>query len=122
LCTGKIYYELIEERRKLAKDDVAILRVEQLYPWPLAALIEALRPYADNTPVAWVQDEPENMGAWPFVQLRAGPRFLKRFPLYGLTRPESASPATGSHASHALEEEWLLHRALEMPLARSEEN
>ncbi len=63
-CTGKLYYELEEQREKLGRDDVAILRFEQLYPLPEARIAEALAPYAPATPVVWVQEEPENMGAW----------------------------------------------------------
>src|SRR4029078_3629510 len=70
LCSGKIYYELEKEREDLKRQDVAIVRLEQLYPLPLAELTEALAPYKDGTPVYWVQEEPENMGAWRFLLAR----------------------------------------------------
>ena len=111
LCSGKVYYELLAHRKELGRKDVAIVRVEQLYPFPkqeLAALLEA---YAPNTPVVWVQDEPENMGAWPFLRLRFGERLLGRHPLSGAHRDESASPATGSAHSHKLEQQELIDRA-----------
>src|SRR6476659_4774843 len=66
LCSGKVYYDLLDARRKLARDDVAIVRLEQLYPLN-QELVKALEPYADGTPLVWVQEEPSNMGAWYFV-------------------------------------------------------
>src|SRR6185369_14162407 len=64
LCAGKVYYDLLERREKLQRNDVAIVRMEQLYPLPMAELEQALAPYADGTPVVWTQEDPENMGAW----------------------------------------------------------
>ena len=69
LCSGKIYYELEKHRSDLGRDDVAILRVEQLYPLPKKALAAALEQYEPNTTMVWVQDEPENMGAWMYIRL-----------------------------------------------------
>ena len=64
LCSGKLYYELEEEREKQGRDDVAILRFEQLYPLHDAEIASALAPYEARTDLVWVQEEPENMGAW----------------------------------------------------------
>ncbi|MCC6489310.1 MAG: 2-oxoglutarate dehydrogenase E1 component, partial [Candidatus Hydrogenedentes bacterium] len=111
LCTGKIYYELAEEREKLKRDDVAILRVEQLYPLQPEDLQAALEPYPDNTPVFWVQEEPENMGAWRRMRGKFGYILLGRLPFYGIYRPASASPATGSASSHKMEQRELLDQA-----------
>lgn len=111
LCTGKVYYELRAQRERLGKKDTAILRVEQLYPLPEELLTDALAPYADGTPVCWVQEEPENMGAWPYLRSRFEGDLGGRFPLHCVSRPPSASPATGSHSSHKLEQEKLLHDA-----------
>ncbi|MBI1369544.1 MAG: 2-oxoglutarate dehydrogenase E1 component [Planctomycetes bacterium] len=108
LCTGKIYYELVNRRKELGRDDVAIVRLEQLYPMPMQQLEEALAPYSDGTPTFWVQDEPANMGAWPYIFNRFGCDLLGRMPLSSITRPESASPATGSHSAHKLEQEQLM--------------
>jgi 2-oxoglutarate dehydrogenase E1 component len=111
LCTGKVYYDLLAKREALGASDVAIVRVEQLAPLPAAALSTALSNYVDDTPVFWVQEEPENMGAWPFVRLHLGERMLSRFPFSAVSRDASASPATGSGSSHRLEQAELLTRA-----------
>lgn len=108
LCTGKIYYELIRQRDERKRDDVAILRIEQLYPLRESQLKDALSPYAEGTPVTWVQDEPENMGAWRFLLAHFGTLLCGCYPLAGASRPASASPATGSAHSHKLEEQRLM--------------
>ena len=72
LCSGKVYYELLEFREEQKRQDVAILRVEQLYPFADATLQAAMEPYREGTPAFWVQEEPANMGAWPYLTLRFG--------------------------------------------------
>jgi 2-oxoglutarate dehydrogenase E1 component len=108
LCSGKIYYELEQKRIDLKRDDVAIMRVEQLYPFPKEPLKAALAECADGTPVFWVQEEPENMGAWRFLRGNFGDRLFDRLPFAGIYRQSAASPATGSASSHRLEQEKLL--------------
>ncbi len=110
LCSGKVYYDLAAERRKLGRKDVAIIRLEQLYPLS-SALQQALAPYAEGTPVVWVQEEPRNMGAWYFVNAHRQEMFGSRHPLSLASRAESASPATGSKAAHDLEQKMLLETA-----------
>jgi 2-oxoglutarate dehydrogenase E1 component len=110
-CSGKIYYEIRTKREELGRRDVAILRMEQLYPMSDEELGEFLAPYADGTPVLWVQEEPENSGAWRFLRVRHLDRMLGRFPFSGVSREASASPATGSSASHRMEQERLLTSA-----------
>ncbi len=110
LCSGKVYYDLLDEREKLGRDDVAIIRIEQLYPLPEADLQKALAPYAANLPVVWVQEEPYNMGAWFHLRVRFCESLYGR-PFSGVTRPASASPATGSKSSHKIEQNELLNRA-----------
>ena len=112
LCSGKLYYELEEARERLEQDDIAVIRVEQLYPFPDSQLAAALQPYADGTPTYWVQEEPENMGAWYYVRVRFGNSLFGRFPFEGISRPASASPATGSASSHRLEQAELIRKAL----------
>jgi 2-oxoglutarate dehydrogenase E1 component len=112
LCSGKVYYDLAERRDKHQRDDIAILRVEELYPLPDAALRAELSCYPDDTPVVWVQEEPANMGVWHYLRVRLGERIFGRFPLSVVSRPESASPATGSAASHKREQEALVAAAL----------
>jgi 2-oxoglutarate dehydrogenase E1 component len=112
LCSGKIYYELEQKRRELNKPNVAIVLIEQLYPLAKEPLKAALASYADGTPVFWVQEEPENMGAWRFLRVHAGQVLFDRFPLSGIYRQSAASPATGSASSHKVEQEELLAAAL----------
>jgi 2-oxoglutarate dehydrogenase E1 component len=104
LCTGKIYYELEAYRETDGRDDVAIIRLEQLYPLRSDLLESALSPYRAGTPVNWVQEEPANMGAWTFLRVRFGESLFGRFPFSGITRPSSATPATGSHRRHKQEQ------------------
>jgi len=111
LCTGKVTYELEKRREELERQDVAIVRVEQLYPLPRKPLEEALAGYADGTPVIWVQEEPENMGAWRFLRIHFGERLFDRLPFSGVCRQSAASPATGSKKSHDLEQNELLSAA-----------
>lgn len=96
LCCGKIYWELLKEREDLGRHDVAIVRVEQLYPTPIEPLRKALESYADGTPVYWVQEEPENQGAWRYMFCRFGTDLFDRLPFSGVYRRASSSPATGS--------------------------
>jgi 2-oxoglutarate dehydrogenase E1 component len=111
LCTGKVYYDLERERLKQRREDVAILRLEQLYPLHMELLEQALARCAPGIQAHWVQEEPENMGAWPFLHPLLGERLLGRYPVQCICRPASASPATGSHNSHKQEQAELIHRA-----------
>jgi 2-oxoglutarate dehydrogenase E1 component len=112
LCTGKVYYDLEKQRQDQKRDDVAIIRLEQLYPLENEQMHSALAPYRDGTPVVWVQEEPENMGAWRYLRTKFGETLLKRFPFGGIYRPASASPATGSANAHKQEQKELLAEAL----------
>jgi 2-oxoglutarate dehydrogenase E1 component len=107
LCSGKIYYDLLDARRKLARTDVAIVRLEQLYPLN-EELPTVLGAYRDGTPLVWVQEEPRNMGAWYFMNARLRDVVGDRLPISLASRVESASPATGSKASHYLEQKMLI--------------
>lgn len=111
LCSGKVYYDLAEARDK-AKTDAVLLRVEQLYPLSDEELAAALAPYKKGTPVFWVQEEPENMGGWPYWRRRFGERLLQRHPLEVIAREASASPAAGSKRLHEQEQQELIRRAL----------
>ena len=113
LCSGKIYYELDKAREERGAGDVAILRVEELYPLSNEELMNALTPYADGTKVVWVQEEPENMGAWFHMDQSFWRVLTQRFSWSGVYRERSASPATGSAASHRKEQEMLINAAFE---------
>ncbi|WP_428387205.1 2-oxoglutarate dehydrogenase E1 component [Mucisphaera sp.] len=111
LCTGKIYYELMERREAEGHDDVAICRVEQFYPFKDLMFMEMLEAYPEGTEVVWVQEEPENMGAWPFMKNRFPGSIRGRHPFRHISRLASASPASGSKAAHQLEQEEVLSLA-----------
>ncbi|PSR00790.1 MAG: multifunctional oxoglutarate decarboxylase/oxoglutarate dehydrogenase thiamine pyrophosphate-binding subunit/dihydrolipoyllysine-residue succinyltransferase subunit, partial [Bacteroidetes bacterium SW_8_64_56] len=120
LCSGKVYYDLVtaleEDDRR---DEIAITRLEQFYPFPEAELQEELERYAEADETVWVQEEPENMGAWSFVRPRLddlleaihGP-CEQRIQYVG--RPASASPATGSAKVHDREQERLVGDAIDV--------
>ena len=108
LCSGKIYYDLDERRTETGCQDVAIVRLEQLYPLSDEAIMDVLQPYAAGTHMIWVQEEPENMGAWRHLFARFGHELLGRWPFCGVFRRAASSPATGSSASHKLEQSQIL--------------
>ena len=110
LCTGKIYYQL-QERRAELNAPAAIARVEQLYPFPHDQLAEIFARYPQAKAFRWVQDEPENMGAWPFVHLKLHDALPGGLPLEVVSRVESASPATGSATVHDQEQNEILEKA-----------
>jgi 2-oxoglutarate dehydrogenase E1 component len=111
LCTGKVYYDLANFRAEHKREDVAILRAEQIYPLRKGEIERLLKPYGDGTQLVWVQEEPWNMGAWYYMQARLPDLVGRRFPLSCVSRPESASPATGSTSAHKLEQARLMERA-----------
>jgi 2-oxoglutarate dehydrogenase E1 component len=111
LTSGKLYYELLKEREAKRADHVALVRVEQLYPFPAEELARILSRYPDTAELVWVQEEPRNMGAWRFVRERFLDGEIRvaggRLPGYA-GRPASASPAAGSHTLHLLEQKVIL--------------
>ncbi|WP_449385529.1 multifunctional oxoglutarate decarboxylase/oxoglutarate dehydrogenase thiamine pyrophosphate-binding subunit/dihydrolipoyllysine-residue succinyltransferase subunit [Cellulomonas soli] len=108
MCSGKIYWDLVAQRDKLADERTAIVRVEQLYPLEGEALREAVDAFGDAE-VVWVQDEPANQGPWTYLSLH-GPQILGR-PVRVVSRPESASPAAGSARKHQGEQADILAAA-----------
>ncbi|HMG63415.1 MAG TPA: multifunctional oxoglutarate decarboxylase/oxoglutarate dehydrogenase thiamine pyrophosphate-binding subunit/dihydrolipoyllysine-residue succinyltransferase subunit, partial [Streptosporangiaceae bacterium] len=110
LCAGKIYYDLAERRAKEGRDDIALVRVERLYPLPAAEVAAELSRYPAAAQVAWTQEEPANMGAWPSMGL-ALPQVLGR-PVFPITLPASSAPAAGSAKAHAQEHGGLVTAAL----------
>lgn len=110
LCTGKIYVELLAERRERAITDIAIVRVEMLYPWPADAIAAIAAEYP-GAELVWCQEEPENMGAWPVIAHWMGEAFGDRGVRY-VGRPPAASPATGSSKKHRAEQAAVIDGAL----------
>ncbi len=110
LATGKIAHEAIGKRNEIDAS-VAVVRVEQLYPWPTERIEEVLASYPNADEVVWLQEEPENMGAWPFVHLQMHHQ-LREKKVSHVARAESASPATGSGLVHAAEQADLLQRSI----------
>ena len=111
LCSGKIYFDLDHKRQELGRDDVAIIRLEQLYPFPEKPLQSLLAEYPAATPLTWVQEEPENMGAWWYLNLRFNQRVLGNRPVSVVARAPAASPATGSATRHKEQQQLLLNQA-----------
>ena len=110
LCSGKVFYDLDEHRRKTSADDHAILRMERFYPAPERELEAVLAGFPAEAEVRWVQEEPRNMGAWSYLRLNFGFQMGGR-PLSAVYRPQSASPATGSPSSHKMEQRQLIESA-----------
>jgi 2-oxoglutarate dehydrogenase E1 component len=115
MCSGKVYYDLLDEREKSGINDVYLLRIEQLYPWPHKALIQELGRFR-NAEFVWCQEEPYNMGAWSFVQpnIERVLEFIKAAhprPRYA-GRPASASTATGLMSRHLKELKTFVDEAL----------
>ena len=112
ICSGKVYYDLLEEteRRKQNGDagNVAIIRIEEIYPWPANELAEIVRQYVNAEKVIWVQEEPANMGAWTFVRERLTDVLRPQQRIGYAGRPEQASPAVGSLRVHRQEQELFL--------------
>lgn len=104
-CSGKIYFDLLDYKEKNGRDDIAIVRLEQLYPFPRTQVNQVLRKYA-NAKFAWVQEEPSNMGAWQYVLA-----FYRRYEIELISRKSSASPATGFKKRHIEEQKDIIERA-----------
>jgi 2-oxoglutarate dehydrogenase E1 component len=122
LCCGKIYYDIEQRRQQAKQEHVAILRVEQLYPLSDRELQRHLESYASDTPVLWVQEEPENMGAWPYLRLRFGETLFGTHPLSAICREPAASPATGSARLHKEQQLRIISAALDVRSSKSEEH
>jgi 2-oxoglutarate dehydrogenase E1 component len=112
LASGKVAYDVMDGRDRLGAP-AAVVRVEQLYPWPDEQIAAVLGHYQNASQVFWVQEEPENMGAWSFVHGRLHRLLRDRYQLRHVSRIESGSPATGSGALHQMEQEDVVARALE---------
>jgi 2-oxoglutarate dehydrogenase E1 component len=110
-CSGKVAYDLIRKREEKKANDVAIVRVEQLYPFPHKAFGAEMKRFPNATEVVWCQDEPQNQGAWFFVQHYIHENMLDGQKLGYAGRPASASPAVGYAHLHQEQQKALLDQA-----------
>lgn len=113
LCSGRIYYDLDAHREKEKRSDIAIVRLEQLYPLDIQSLKKVIANYGSFQSCLWVQDEPENMGAWPFISFYLHQILPPEIPLSYVGRERSASPATGFYARHKQEFATILSQVFE---------
>ena len=119
LCSGKVYFALDAARQKENVQDVAIIRVEQLYPFPQKEIQAILARHSNVREFCWVQEEPRNRGAWTFMRNRLEPLLPETAVLRYIGRDEAASPATGAFRMHQAEEEEVIAAALELPIERA---
>lgn len=115
LCSGKVYYDLYNRRAELEKDDVAIVRIEQLYPFPEQQMFDAIKQYTNLESVVWCQEEPMNQGAWYCSQhhmRHALARHNDKIHLEGVGRPHAAAPAVGYISVHLEQQEKLVNEAI----------
>ena len=111
LCSGKIYYDVLEQKEAQGKGDhVALVRLEQIYPFPEAQIEEIIKKYGEDKNYVWLQEEPENMGAWTFIMKKTR-EYKVRFDV--VSRPESGSPASGSPISSKLRHQTLITKLFE---------
>jgi len=119
-CSGKVFYDLIDARKKTEDRSVAIVRLEQFYPFPLTAIRETLGRYPNAKQLVWAQEEPQNMGGWTFVQERLENLLPSCERPHYVGRSASASPATGSYSIHQREQTELVAEALSLRPSESE--
>jgi 2-oxoglutarate dehydrogenase E1 component len=111
-CSGKVYFDLLEQRRADGIDDVAIVRIEQLYPWPAEEYAAILRKYQNARDVVWCQEEPQNQGAWYQIRHRLQEKLSSKDALLYAGRAGAAAPATGIYQLHVEEQQRLVNSAL----------
>jgi 2-oxoglutarate dehydrogenase E1 component len=109
LCSGRIFYDLVHERSQRKREDVALIRIEQLYPLHTQAIVQVLKKYGAAKEFYWVQEEPRNMGAWGYIY----PHLKEFIPIEYVGRSRSGTTATGSHTQHEIEYTQLMQRAFE---------
>jgi 2-oxoglutarate dehydrogenase E1 component len=118
-CSGKIYYDLIEAKEKNGSSEVAVIRLEQLYPYPEKQINAILAKYKNAKNHYWVQEEPENMGAWSFVmRMFRNHSLTQHIHLLYIGRPEGASPATGFSKAHAQQQQLIVDKLFEKVLVK----
>ncbi|MBD0291789.1 MAG: 2-oxoglutarate dehydrogenase E1 component, partial [Thermoleophilia bacterium] len=112
LCTGKVYYDIIGHESRDQHENVAVARLEQLYPFPVAAYDELLARYPRISEVVWTQEEPQNMGAWRAIRHRLEEALPAEVDLRYCGRPWRASPSEGYPTAHLVEQDRIVNEAL----------
>jgi 2-oxoglutarate dehydrogenase E1 component len=112
MCSGKVYYELLETRRSRGLEDVAIIRIEQLYPFPQKEFDKVVKRYQNTKMFIWCQEEPQNQGAWDQIKHRFHPITSKHQQLYYVGRSSAAAPSVGYRSVHIKQQETLIDEAL----------
>ncbi|MFN8634237.1 MAG: 2-oxoglutarate dehydrogenase E1 component [Chloroflexota bacterium] len=120
LCSGKVWTDLEGDKRRADLDSLAVIRVEELFPFPIEELTAIVGAYPNVTQVSWLQEEPQNMGAWRYVESHIWQVLGGRVPLEYVGRPATASPAEGWSDAHAAEQRRIVGAILEPPTAASE--
>jgi len=117
LCSGKVYFDLLEAREKLKKDDVVLFRIEQLYPFPAKTLVKELKPYAENAKFFWCQEDSKNMGAWfsvrDYIQWTLDTIKANNNEISYIGRSPDASPATGYAKRHNSQQQEIINKVFE---------
>jgi 2-oxoglutarate dehydrogenase E1 component len=119
ICSGKVYFDLLEARRQHGADHIAIIRLEQLYPFPRDEIVKIAESFPSVKEFVWVQEEPRNQGAWSVLlsKRHLGGCFPPSVPLLCVARPYSASPAVGYHALHVKQQQDVVNEALQLKAA-----
>jgi len=108
LCSGKFYYDLVTNEHRKLNPQVAIVRIEQLYPFPVEDVQGIFDLYPNLEEIVWAQEEPKNMGAWDFVSRRLERAIKQRWPLNYVGRRRSSSPAEGSSTAHKINQAMIV--------------
>jgi len=116
MCSGKVYYDLLEHRRQAEKNDVAIIRIEELYPFPAERLNDVLHLYKNTKHLIWCQEEPKNQGAWDYFEPRFAAKLEHCCKVEYVGREPSAAPAVGSTIVHARQQKALVAAALDIEI------
>ena len=104
-CSGKVYYDLLQRKHELNARDLALVRIEQIHPFPITKVDEIIKKYPNSMLNLWVQEEPENMGAWYYIQNQ-----MKKYNIIPVTRQPSGSPATGLNKLHQLSQKEIIDK------------
>jgi len=118
-CSGKVYYDLLESRQVHGINDIALIRIEQLYPFPISEYAAVLQQYEHVEEIVWCQEEPQNQGAWYQIRHRLQESLQEHQQLYYAGRPGAAAPASGIFKIHLRQQQALVEAALDIEVKAS---